>query len=144
MLGPAACGAPLPDGCDRDPDPGLGGDPAPPGGHAVQGADPEPAQVRLSHEPPLRPQRRVSPAPGALQRSDIRSSLVHLKPQTSGCPSRPAPRSWPFLGNRLSLGAACAVPKARGARELLLAPCSVPCAHTAVLRELPGRGAVTP
>lgn len=56
MLGPSACGTPLPDCCDRDPDPGLGGDPPPPGRHAVQGADAEPAQVWLSHEPALRPQ----------------------------------------------------------------------------------------
>lgn len=63
MLGPSACGTPLPDCCDRDPDPGLGGDPPPPGRHAVQGADAEPAQVWLSHEPALRPQRGVSPCP---------------------------------------------------------------------------------
>lgn len=152
MLGPSACRAPLPDSRDRDPDPGLGGHPSPPGRHPLQGADTEPAQVRLPHQPPLRPQRRVSPCPGGpalLLTSGVQ--LVHVNLQTTGCHFSVIPPSCLFLEKRLSVGAACAMgwPRAAPGSACCLNAAACPThaaacpVHTAVLPELPGRVAVT-
>lgn len=138
MPGPSARRAPLPDSRDRDPDPGLGGHPAPAGRHALQGADAEPAQVRLSHQPPLRPQRGVSACPEPRVASESGSST--RAPKTPHhCLSLQQHTSFlAFPREKALRGAARAMPKAGGGMSCswLCALCpntsSVPCAHTAL------------
>lgn len=138
MLGPSACRAPLPDSCDRDPDPGLGGHPAPPGRHALQGADTEPAQVRLPHQPPLRPQRRVSPCPGGpCSAPQFRSSTRACEPPNHWLSFQyhtsflPFPREKALRGSCICHGVAMS-------RSWLCARCPntsrVPCAHSSANR----------